>query len=286
MFKKSLLFIVAWLCFAVNVFAADLADHFVNVNNTKIHYYQMGSGTPIILLTGHATTSNFWNNDFVRCLAKKHAVYLIDYKGINVNNIAADVTVKDMATQIINTQKKLALGKAAVIGWSMGGSIALEMAHDFPEKVSQLILLAPLTPHGKPTGLVKPPEHLNNAVDVLNYVLGNNIYQYSPNERMHYENDLLAPNKTLFPNKMINTDQRTAMKNWQLSSETWNNFSTTLTPALFIVSDHDKILNSKSIQQDAQAYPHAMVIVAKNSSHDVSLQHPQWTCDEVNHFLD
>lgn len=285
MIKNLSFLLICWLSIALSALAENLTEQYVNLNGEQIHYYHMGKGSPIILLTGYATTSNFWNKDFVACLAKKHAVYLIDYKGINViSSHHTNSSIKEMAIQIKDTQKKLSLEKTAIIGWSMGGAVALEMAHRFPEDVSKLVLLAPLTPHATHK-TNKSPTHFKNAFEVLDYVFNNNIYQYLPSQRTEYAHSLVDQHKMLFPNKIINAEQMTAIKNWQSSSVAWQHFFQTQTPALFIISDHDKILNPSSILQDANAYPHAVIVFAKNSSHDVSLQHPQWTCEKVNHFL-
>ena len=92
--------------------ALDLESNQLRVNGHTIHYYQAGTkGRPLILLTGYATTSNFWNSDFVECLAANHQVYLMDYAGINSSESTNlhKLSIKSMAVDVNKLSQKLKL---------------------------------------------------------------------------------------------------------------------------------------------------------------------------------
>lgn len=203
------------------VSAANLDSQQINVNGHTLHYYQAGNkGTPLVLLTGYATTSNFWNSDFVQCLATNHQVYLIDYAGINSSESVnlQKLSIQSMALDVNEFIHKLKLKHPALVGWSMGGGVALEASFIAPNEYRQLYLISPLVPMINQQKLTfSSAEHgdFKSESDVLNYVFNNNLYLYESTNLTTLRAKFLATKVSeLFPPSAFMPAQRSAINQW------------------------------------------------------------------------
>jgi pimeloyl-ACP methyl ester carboxylesterase len=108
-----------------------------------LDYAVLGQGPPLLLVTGYATTAGMWDAAFVRGLAAAHTVILMDNRGMGPSGLpaGAEVSIPGMAGDAAAVLDALGLGPADVLGWSMGGMIAQELALDRPDAVRALVLL-------------------------------------------------------------------------------------------------------------------------------------------------
>ena len=112
----------------------------------SIYYEVTGSGEPLILIHGLCASRRWWRKT-VPILARHFRVYTLDLIGFG-NSRAAEGFVLNHAAQAIHSwMQDRGIMRAQVIGHSMGGRIAAELAADFPDCVEKLILVdAPLFP--------------------------------------------------------------------------------------------------------------------------------------------
>lgn len=101
---------------------------------------------PLLLVTGFAMSAEGWNREFVRGLNSGRRVILMDNRGMGAAAdlpAGAPVDMPAMAADAARLLDVLGIAKADVLGWSMGGGIALELALARPERVGALVLYAP-----------------------------------------------------------------------------------------------------------------------------------------------
>lgn len=271
------------------VSAANLDSQQINVNGHALHYYQAGKkGTPLVLLTGYATTSNFWNSDFVQCLATNHQVYLIDYAGINSSESVnlQKLSIQSMALDVNEFSHKLKLRHPALVGWSMGGGVALEASFIAPNEYRQLYLISPLVPVINQQKLTfSSAEHgdFKSESDVLNYVFNNNLYLYESTNLTTLRAKFLATKVSkLFPPSAFMPAQRSAINQWMNSPDVLNKFRNAQIPAVFFIPQDDKIINQKVAESMVKQYPKAKIEVIEKSGHAVSWQLPLEMCQDID----
>lgn len=269
-----------------------MADPFVSkmvtINGQKIHYYQAGNKVgerPFILLTGYATTSNFWNKDFVQCLAKDHTVYLLDYAGINSPDKApTTISIQTMAKGVNSFTAKLRLKKPALIGWSMGGAVALQTSFYAANRYNHLYLLAPVVPTTE-SGLVNRAKKyggFSSGDDVLDYVFNRNLFDYNRSELDQYKSQFINNQVIgLFPSIDIIKKQAQAIDQWQMSKNNITKFNNSVVPATFYLPENDAIINQGIALRSIENYPNSMIIMVKNSGHAVSFQKPIPICQNI-----
>ncbi len=281
--RKLRLFVLI-LSFAGVCSAAELNSKTVTVNGHKIHYYQSGTkGSPVVLLTGYATTSNFWPRDFVSCLASSHQVYLIDYRGINTSEsiVASELTIKSMAQDTNAIVAQLKLTNPSLIGWSMGGGVAQEASKTYHYR--QLYLLASVIPTTQQLVYpFKPHDVFKSESDVLNYVFANNLYHYESSQLVSEQQRFINPElKTLFPNADIIAAQGKAIEAWKNESNNAASFRTSKTPAQFWLAQHDGIINTRLAESLIANYPDKTIHYIDDSGHALAWQAGQEICASI-----
>lgn len=112
----------------------------------NIYYELHGSGPPLLMIAGMASDSKSWQF-VVKDLGKRYRLIIFDNRGCGrTTNNAGPVSINDLASDAAGLLDYLKIENTHLVGHSMGGMIAQEMALSFPEKVDKLIL-ASSSPH-------------------------------------------------------------------------------------------------------------------------------------------
>jgi len=113
-----------------------------NVNGIKLNYEITGEGEPVVLITGFAGTTVFWNNA-VPLLSDNYKVITLDNRGAGLTKYDGQFTIPDLADDVVALMDHLLIFKAHVVGWSMGTTIAHRMALKYPERIDTLTFISP-----------------------------------------------------------------------------------------------------------------------------------------------
>jgi pimeloyl-ACP methyl ester carboxylesterase len=130
-----------------------------------VAYRELGSGPPLLLITGAATSMDDWPPSFVDGLAAHHTVVVFDNAGVGRTapvSAPGSLSITAMASQTSALISALRLRRPAVLGWSMGGMIAQALAVSHPAQVSRLILAATTVGTGQARPL--PPSAASQCV--------------------------------------------------------------------------------------------------------------------------
>lgn len=123
-----------------------------------VGYRQVGQGPPLVMITGFSAGMDDWAPYLVDALATHFRVIVFDNAGIgDTATLAAPLTVPEMADQTAALISTLGLGRADVLGWSMGGLIAQSLAVTHPGQVHRLVLAATQAGTGKRHRCRPPP---------------------------------------------------------------------------------------------------------------------------------
>ena len=109
--------------------------------NTKISYFDSGSGNAIILLHGYLENSTMWDF-YIPEMAKTNRVIAIDLLGHGQSDCLGYIhTMDNQAEMVFAVLEHLRIDKATIIGHSMGGYVALAFAEKNPENLISLVLM-------------------------------------------------------------------------------------------------------------------------------------------------
>lgn len=116
-------------------------------NDVRLNYLDEGKGGPLLLIHGHTLDLRIWEPLIgplheaglrtVRLDLRGHGGSSLPSRGYHWSDHAAD------AAAVLDSA---GVDRAAVVGYSIGGGIALDMALTMPERVSRLALLSPVLP--------------------------------------------------------------------------------------------------------------------------------------------
>ena len=113
------------------------------VGERAIGYERSGAGPPIVVINGFAATRAGWDPDFIAGLAAGNELVLLDNRGMGESSADSEgFTIEDLAMDTAGAIESLGLERPCVLGWSMGGFIALALVLARPELVGSLVLLS------------------------------------------------------------------------------------------------------------------------------------------------
>ena len=116
--------------------------HYADVNGIKLYYEIAGTGRPLILLHGGLGALEMFGPNLA-ALARGRQVIAVDLQGHGrTADIDRPLSVAFMADDIAALIKHLGLASADIMGYSLGGGVALQTAIRHPEVVRKLVLVS------------------------------------------------------------------------------------------------------------------------------------------------
>jgi len=111
----------------------------VTPDGAKLSGYRSGTGNPVFFISGLGGTAAFWNP--VVAEFSGFESICIDQRGIGQSSRgSAQVTVTQLAQDVLHVLDELGIGSVTLVGHSTGGCIAMETALLAPERVNALVL--------------------------------------------------------------------------------------------------------------------------------------------------
>jgi pimeloyl-ACP methyl ester carboxylesterase len=108
------------------------------VNGVRIWYAVFGKGSPVIFVHGGLGNSNYWGLQ-VQAVARDHQVIVLDSRGHGRSaRNGQPITYHLMAGDVLALMDALKVSKAALVGWSDGANIGLDIAINHPERLTGL----------------------------------------------------------------------------------------------------------------------------------------------------
>jgi len=131
----------------------------VDLGGTELHYLRAGTGEPMLLIQGMSATHLTWGRPFLSPLEQSFDCVVFDNRGMGLSGQAElPFTIADLAADTAGLLDALEIERAHIVGISMGGMVAQELALAHPERIRTLTLGA--TYCGGPEGTLMAPEDL------------------------------------------------------------------------------------------------------------------------------
>ncbi|MFO0990600.1 MAG: alpha/beta hydrolase [Hyphomicrobiales bacterium] len=233
------------------------------VNGVKIWYAAFGSGEPVILLHGGLANSNYWGEQ-VRALAPHYRVITMDSRGHGRSTRDAKPYSYDlMASDVIALMDHLKIDKAAIVGWSDGAIIGLDIAMKHPERLTKLFAFAA---NSDPNGVADI-----SASKVFNAYIERAGTEYqklsaTPDQYEAFLNQIAEMWKT--------------QPNW-----TADDLRKIKTPTWIADGDHDEAIKRENTEFMAASIPNAGLLIQPEVSHFSFIQDSAQFNEDLLHFL-
>lgn len=125
----------------IRTLRAEINMPFINVNGIRTFYESKGKGRTLILIHGAGGMASYWVNQLFG-LSKKLRVIAIDLPGHGKSERTKEKeTIQRYAEHVVDFMKQIKLGKAVILGHSMGGLVVQQLALEHPQLVEKLIIV-------------------------------------------------------------------------------------------------------------------------------------------------
>ncbi|HEU4905753.1 MAG TPA: alpha/beta hydrolase [Solirubrobacterales bacterium] len=113
----------------------------VDAGGTELNYVRSGAGEPLLLIQGMSATHLAWGQPFLSLLEQSFECIAFDNRGMGLSGPAQmPFGIADLAADTAALLDALELERVHVLGISMGGTIAQELALAHPERIRTLSL--------------------------------------------------------------------------------------------------------------------------------------------------
>lgn len=116
----------------------------LRVHGESIHYVEAGRGEPLLLVHGFLAWSFTWRKN-LPALSERFHTYAVDLRGFGLSQRGAHLRfgLDDQADLLAAFLDQMQIDRAAMIGHSMGGEVALRFALRHPDRLKGMVLVAP-----------------------------------------------------------------------------------------------------------------------------------------------
>lgn len=245
--------------------ALPTAQHsgFAPVNGVRLWYADFGQGPPVILLHGGLANSNYWGLQ-VRALAPTYHVIVLDSRGHGRSSRnAAPIGYDAMASDVLALMDYLHLDKAAIVGWSDGAIIGLDITIHHPERVARLYAFAA---NSNPSGV---KDVSRSAV----------FSEFTARAATEYAQLSSTPDQ--FKQFVSEIEQM-----WATQPDfTAAQLRGIAVPVWIVDADHDEAIKRENTEFMAGEIPNAGLLLQPQVSHFSFLQDPDQFTADLLHFL-
>ncbi|WP_414692885.1 alpha/beta fold hydrolase [Pararhizobium sp.] len=235
------------------------------VNGIDMYYAVYGSGPTVLLIHGGLGYADVWGAQ-VADLSKDHTVIVAESRGHGRSTRNADPYSYDlMSSDYLALLDYLKIDKTAIVGWSDGGIIGLDIAIHHPERLTKLFAQA-----------------ANSRIDgVISTVMENKTFAaYIEHAGEVYEK--ISPTPTEYDAFV------TQISNMWATQPNWSDedLKKITTPTAIVLGDHDEAVSREHTDYLAKTIPGAKLIILKDASHFAMLQDPDGYNKAVRDFID
>src|SRR5690606_20406024 len=120
----------------------NMSSNYVTLSDMIMAYKQMGNpdGRPIMLITGASSTMDMWNPLLLEALiSANYKVIIFENRGVGESTAGIkELSINQFVNDTVGLLNALEINKTDILGWSMGGFIAQQLAVTNPQLVANL----------------------------------------------------------------------------------------------------------------------------------------------------
>ena len=274
--KKSLLLI----CLALLLQPIVVAQSSISVETT-------GSGDPILYLPGFATPGEVWNETAAQFPA--HSAHVVTYAGFGGIAPVEMPWYEKLKTDLIDYISTNNLNKLTVIGHSMGGNLALDLAAKFPDRIQKVVIADALACMREVMMPGVPAEALGYESPYNDQLLAMDATAQSTYLSQMTQNMITkSADQDRVKTWMAAADRKTFVYGYVdlLKSDSRPLLASIKVPVLLMVAGQSYGPGAlETMKKQYEALENKTFAFAADSKHYIMLDQPEWFVQEINSFL-
>jgi len=259
---------------------------FLQANGLSYAYRRFGNGPglPLLFLQHFTGTLDNWDPAVIDSLAAGREVILFDNAGVGRSTGKVPVTIAEMARHAIAFLDGLGLETCDIVGYSLGGMVALQMVQDRPSIFRRMVLVG-TAPRGgedimhleKPSLAKRIQDPANRGYDVLKKI----FFTSSPASqaageafvsRLSQRKDDLDPPS----GPQVASAQMAAFREWeQFQGSRFNELKTIRHPTLVVNGVSDEMIPVSNSYRLSENLANAVLLTYPDAGHGSLFQYPE-----------
>ena len=272
----------------------------LKIPSGSIYYEIHGQGPPLVFIHGAWSSHKWWKYQIAN-FAQKYRVLIYDLRGHGQSlSFINEFSIPSFANDLNLILKNIGIEETVLVGWSLGGMIAIEYFLQQPQKTKALILIS-TRPHRQP--IWKRKMWLSYLRARLNLMMNLSApRKFNLQEATFPDEKLLGQEeiKKMFSatiNPEVNEWIKDDLKNftwqnfWQIAKNLWDweisqeKLAKIHMPILILVGEKDQITPPSLAQSLQQAMPHSQSFTIKEAGHLLPLEQPEIVNNHIGEFL-
>ena len=249
-----------------------------------VHYEVYGRGRPVILLHGWLGSWGLWQ-ETMAYLGRYYRAYALDFWGFGESGkTRQSYAVQDFVSLVDQFMDRLGINRAPLVGHSMGGTVSLLVAVQFPQRVSKVVVV------GSPivgSSLAWPLKLAGRKPIAV--LLFNMMWAFRLAMRVASPSICRDPR---FPDMMDKDLSRTTLASFLLSIASLRRtdlrpfLSQVKAPAMGMFGDRDNVVSPKQWQPMKEGIPAVRIEQFPKAGHFIMLDEPESFAQKLKTFLD
>jgi pimeloyl-ACP methyl ester carboxylesterase len=254
-------------------------------NDIDVAWFEVGRGQPLVLIHGLGDDHRAWRRSLPD-LALHHRVIPYDLRGHGQTTLGSPAgSLRQLGDDLVALMDAIGIGAADIAGFSLGGTIAMRVGIDHPDRVRHLVLVATSSRVGRSAAewyrqrvemVDRGDPHLRQTLDRDTA----DVYAQSPSELE--EGLLIRRQSTADPRGYGNACVAMAALN---AAPLDPELHVIKTPTLILASDKDQHCPPKAAEIIAAGIHGSRLEVLADAGHPIPVEKPRELAALINSFL-
>ena len=260
----------------------------IKVQDIHLYYEMQGEGYPLLLIRGLGSNADHWYCQ-IQEFSSRYCVVSFDNRGIGRSEKPdGPFSISTMARDTVGLMDAIGISKAHILGISMGGMVAQEVALRYPHRVNGLVLGC--THCGG--------DHAEGPSEEVINIFAEYISSGTPEAAQEVQ-------KCLFTERTLREASEVAQRYQEVSQRfpptteiliyqmqavqghnTWDELHHIQTPTLVLTGDEDILVPPENSSILAERIPNALIQVIEGGAHQFLVEQADAFNEAVLHFLD
>jgi pimeloyl-ACP methyl ester carboxylesterase len=266
-------------------------------NPFPLHSYIRGQGFPLLCLHGHPGSGRSMGI-FAEHFADRYQTIAPDLRGYGQSQPGKPFKIDDHIDDLVALLDQHKIAKTMVLGWSLGGIFAMELALRYPDRVSGLILVATAArPWGDHPPITLQDNLLTGIAGLINLVKPGwawnintfgrrSLFRHLIQQHTPAAYQFLAGNAVY---AFLKTSRYATQALNQAIGQGYNrvpDLPTIQCPTLMLMGEHDRHITAAASRETAKAIPHCEWECYPNTAHLLPWEIPTELLSRIEQWLE
>ncbi|WP_341524588.1 alpha/beta hydrolase [Nostoc sp. UHCC 0302] len=262
-----------------------------------LNVYIQGQGFPILALHGHPGSGRSLSV-FTNHLSKRCKTFAPDLRGYGKSRFNSNFNMADHLTDLEALLDRFEIEKCLVLGWSLGGILAMELALSLPERVTGLVLVATAArPRGSHPPITLQDNLYTGVAALLNYLKPSwqwnietfakrSLFRYLIQQHTPTAYEYIAQEAVPAYLKTSPAATRALYSAIQAGYNRLQDLEQIKCPSLVLAGDQDRHITADSSLETAQHLQNCQWQFYPNTAHLFPWEVPQQVLSDIDRWLE